>query len=671
MHRRQVIENERSRLLLNSPNPYPMRRLVPLAFLVCGLCYLAAEIGGALVVRPEMVSPLWLGNVLLASILVLTRRKIWPALLPAGLAGFFLFDLAVGEPIRSLVWFAVSNAIEVLIAAWFLRISFDGVPQLTNVKSLARYSFYAVFLAPFVGAFFGAFTTTGHYWATWKVAFLSEAIGFLTLMPAILGWARVIPVLPQKPRAYYLEALALLAAMAVLAYFAITAPQQSTPPVVFYSLVPLLIWSTLRFGSTGVSTSMIAVAFIAIWNAVHGRGPFIAPGPHINVFSLQMFLFFMAAPFMVLAALVEETKDVAQTLRLRDRELNDAQRVARTGSWKWDASSNTVTWSAELYRLAGYNPELPAPSFKEHKKLFTPESWSLLKQGIERAMQTGVPYKLDLEAIRSDGTRFWLTTRGEAVMDANGRPLYLRGTTQDITDRKLSEAALIAMSGRLITAQEEERSRIARELHDDLSQRLALLQISLQQFKQSMPELSSPAQQHLEIIEGLATEVSSDIRSLSHELHPAKLETLGLVASLKGLCSEFSAQHELAVEFVSSNIPDFIPKDVTLCLFRITQEALHNVVKHSGAAEAVVELSGYADEISLCIRDSGRGFDINSVAGVSGLGLNSLRERVRLVRGQLSIESKLSQGTQIHVCIPLPATNAQVAPEGKARRANA
>jgi signal transduction histidine kinase len=227
------------------------------------------------------------------------------------------------------------------------------------------------------------------------------------------------------------------------------------------------------------------------------------------------------------------------------------------------------------------------------------------------------------------------------------------------------------MSGRLITAQEEERSRIARELHDDLSQRLALLQISLQQFKQSMPDLPSPAQQHLQSIEDLAKEVSSDIHSLSHELHPAKLETLGLVASLQGLCSEFSLQHELTVRFTHSHTPDRIPKDVTLCLFRITQEALHNVVKHSGAAEATVELSGHTDEISLSIRDSGRGFDVNSVEGVSGLGLNSLRERVRLVRGQLSIESRPSQGTRIHVRIPLPATSAQVPPENKARRANA
>jgi PAS domain S-box-containing protein len=634
--------------------------LVFLAFLVAALSYFVARIGGALILRPQMVSPLWLGNVLLASVLLLARRKIWPVLLAAGLAGFLLFDLRVGGPIRSDVWLILSNAVEILTAVWCLRNSFDGVPRLNSVRALAKYSFYAVFLAPFVGAFFGALSSSSHYWASWRVAFLSEAIGFLTLMPAILGWVREIPAWRQKPRTYYLEAIALIVALVVVGHLAFSAPEGKSPPALLYSLVPLLLWSTLRFGSTGVSTSMIAIAFVSIWDAVHGRGPFIEQGALINVFSLQLFLFFTAAPFMALAALVEEAKEAENALRQRDKELNEAQRVARTGSWKWDPTSDAVTWSAELYRLAGYNPELPPPSFENHEQFFAPESWDRLKESVERALQTGAPYELDLAGIRSDGTKLWLTSRGEAAVDDSGQPLYVRGTTQDITDRKLSEEALLAMSGRLITAQEEERARIARELHDDLSQRMALLQISVQQFKQSMPALSSRSQELLQNIAELAAEVSSVIRGLSHQLHPSKLEILGLVASLKEFCREFSGQHELPVNFVHSNIPARIPKNVTLCLFRITQEALRNVVKHSGAAEAAVELSGDGDELSLCISDSGQGFDVESVKGAAGLGLISMRERLRLVGGHLSVISRPSQGTRINVRVPLHAANAQL-----------
>jgi signal transduction histidine kinase len=630
---------------------------VVLACLVAALSYLAAKLGGELIVRPQMVSPLWLGNVLLASLLLLVPRRIWPVLLVAGLAGFFCYDLQAGEPIRSIVSFILSTAVEVLTAVLCLSLSFDGVPRLNSAKALAKYSFFAVFLAPFAGAFFGAFSTSSHYWTNWKLAFFSEAIGFLTLMPAILGWAREIPTWAQKPRAHYLEATVLLVALVIFGHFAF-ATAGTSHPALLYSIVPLLLWATLRFGSTGVSTSMIALAFVSIWGAVHHRGPFTGPGPLVNVFSLQLFLFFTAAPFMALAAVAEESKDTEQALRRRDSELNEAQRLAHTGSWQWDPGSDAVTWSAELYRLARYDPGLPAPSFKDHERFFAPKSWDRLKQSVERTLRTGVPYELDLEAMSSDGTKLWLTSRGEAVVDANGHPIYLRGTTQDITDRKLTEEALLAMSGRLINAQEEERARIARELHDDLSQRMALLQIGLEQLKQGVPGLSSQAQQQLYNIAEIAARVSSDINGLSHQLHPSQLDGLGLVGSLRSLCKEFSGQHELQVQFLHSDIPEQIPKDVSLCLFRIAQEALRNVVKHSGAAEAEVELSGNADEIDLCISDSGQGFDAQSVKGVTGLGLISMRERLRLVGGHLSIESESSRGTRIRVSIPQVAITA-------------
>jgi signal transduction histidine kinase len=624
------------------------------------LCFVVGKLGGALIVHPQMVSPLWLGNVLLASVLVLAKRRTWPILMAAGLAGFLVYDLLGGAPLRAIAWLVVSNAVEVFTAAWCLRVAFDGPPRLNSVKAFAKYCFFAVFLAPFVGACFGALSSGTNYWETWKVAFFSEALGFLTLMPAILGWAREIPAWAKKPFVYYVEPAALLVALIVLGQLAFASPLGSTFPTLLYSLVPLLIWCTLRFGSTGVSTSMIAIAFVSIWGAIHDRGPFAGPGPFVDVFSLQLFLFFTGAPFMALAALVEERNDAAQALRQRDTELNEAQRLAQTGSWRWEPRSDAMVWSAELYRMSGYDPGLPAPSFRDHEQFFTPESWDRLKQSVEKALGTKIPYELDLEAKRLDGKRLWLTSRGEAVLDASGNPVYLRGTTQDITDRKLTEEALLAMSGRLITAQEEERTRIARELHDDLSQRMAVLQIGLEQFKRGIPEISSQSQQQLLTIAQMASEVSSDIHSMSYQLHPARLELLGLVASLKGFCAEFSAQHKIHVQFLHSDVPRQIPKDVTLCLYRITQEALQNVAKHSEATEAEVELLSHSAEIELCISDSGRGFDVEWARRAAGLGLISMRERLRLIGGHLSIESQPSHGTRIRVRVPQTVTAAPV-----------
>ena len=641
-----------------------------LAFLVATLSYLAARLGGALILRPQMVSPLWLGNVLLASVLVLVRRRIWPVLLAAGLAGFFLFDLQAGGPIRSIVWLILSNAVEILTAALCLSYSFDGVPRLNSVKALAKYSFYAVFLAPFVGAFFGALSTRSNYWASWKMAFFSEAIGFLTLMPAILGWAREMPAWARKPRAYYLEAAALLVALVVLANLAFAAPGRSIPPALLYSLVPLLLWSTLRFGSTGVSTSMIAIAFVSIWGAVHGRGPFADPGPTIDVLSLQLFLFFTAAPFMVLAALVEERKQTEEELRESEERLSLAVHAGRMYAFEWDAATDVIMRSGQCVDILNWLDDPTRDTGRQFVARVHPEDREAY------ATPTGLSpedptYQTSYRVLRPDGSVIWLEANGRVFFNGQGRTLRIIGLVADVTERKLAEEALSSVSRRLIEAQEQERARIARELHDDLSQRMALLSISLAQFERGMPYLSSQARQQMHNIGEVVTEVSSDIHNLSHQLHPSKLDTLGLVATVGSLCRELSDQHGLQVLFVNSDIPGQIPKDVTLCLFRIVQEALRNVLKHSGAANAKVEMSGHGDRIELCISDSGAGFSLESAKGEAGLGLVSMRERLRLVRGHLSIESRPSHGTRIYVRVPLHATNAQVTAEGKAHRAMA
>jgi signal transduction histidine kinase len=200
---------------------------------------------------------------------------------------------------------------------------------------------------------------------------------------------------------------------------------------------------------------------------------------------------------------------------------------------------------------------------------------------------------------------------------------------------------------------------------------MALLQIGLEQFEQQIPGLSSQVRKQLRDIAQLSAEVSTTIHDLSHELHPSKLETLGLVVSIKGFCREFSEQHKLAVQFVHHGIQEEIPKDVSLCLFRVVQEALQNVVKHSGAQDAKVELSGHDNQIDLCISDSGTGFAPESARAETGIGLVSMRERLRLVGGHLSIESGPSLGTRIRVQIPLSSTTRQTAAEQRQYKANA
>jgi PAS domain S-box-containing protein len=281
------------------------------------------------------------------------------------------------------------------------------------------------------------------------------------------------------------------------------------------------------------------------------------------------------------------------------------------------------------------------------------------------AFDARLEFEMEYQLKRFDGQYRWIVDKGVPRFEFNGAFAGYIGSCVDITDRKLSEEALRNVAGLMIAAHEEERGRIARELHDNLSQRMALLQIELEQFQRNVQGLSSDALQRLRTIGEVASDISSDIHDLSHQLHPSKLETLGLVASLNGLCKEFTGQHGLQVQFAYHGIRSPISKDITLCIFRIAQEALSNIVKHSGCAKATVELSDCDDQINLCVTDFGVGFQPRSAKEKRGLGLTSMRERARLVGGILSVESEPSQYTRICVRVPVASTAAQVATQQK------
>ncbi|HMF97752.1 MAG TPA: PAS domain-containing protein [Vicinamibacterales bacterium] len=238
---------------------------------------------------------------------------------------------------------------------------------------------------------------------------------------------------------------------------------------------------------------------------------------------------------------------------------------------------------------------------------------------------------------------------------------------RDLTERVRTERALADseaalrqtsaenrdLAGRLIAGQEAERQRIARDLHDDLGQRLSLLNVALDQFRITSPELNAVDRERLDLIADTASEITSDIHRLSHDLHPARLEALGLVKGIAGLCRDLGRQHGLTVQFEHGDVPGNVNPAVSICLYRITQEALHNVVRHSGARHGHVKLSRDGEHLYLQIADSGVGFDDLHRLGTSGLGLLSMRERAHHVGGRLIIHTAPGAGTRIGVLVPL------------------
>jgi signal transduction histidine kinase len=220
---------------------------------------------------------------------------------------------------------------------------------------------------------------------------------------------------------------------------------------------------------------------------------------------------------------------------------------------------------------------------------------------------------------------------------------------------KVARDRQMQLSGMLINAEEQERSRVASELHDDFSQRVAILALGLENAQQATPAALNEVHEQLRELLNSTMQLGDDLHTLSHRLHSSTIESLGLVPALTALCKEFTVQQGVRVDFTSDEVPRAIDPDAALCIFRIVQEALRNVKKYSGAKEAEVDLQMPGERLELSVRDRGRGFDLANMPGNEGLGIRSMEERVRLLHGQFEIHSQSGKGTTVTASVPFKA----------------
>jgi signal transduction histidine kinase len=493
-----------------------------------GVAYLGAmKLGFATTTPAGPISVFWPPNaVLLATLLLAPRRNWWlliATVLPFHLAGQISRGVALGT---SIGWY-FGNVGEALLGAYLITEVQTVRECFQRTRGLVVFLAFGVFGAPLITSFLDAgvvvLTRAGSgYWFLWTSRLLSNMLAALTIAPTIIlfglsgfAWFR------KATLAKYLEGTFLVCAVALVSLYAMGFGESGATQVrLFYGLLPLLLWAAMRFGVGCVSATLSSISFLAVWGAMHGRGPFLALSAG-SVVAMQLFLCMISLPFMFLAVLLVQQYETATSLRQ------------------------------------------------------------------SRAL--------------------------------------------------------------LIDSQEDERRRIARELHDGVGQSLALAQIEVLQLIESCELAVRPK---LETLSEQLSEISDVTREISHGLHPLNLEVLGLAGALNKLCRESSHEGLLKIEFIDGGLPARISPDTALSLYRVAQEALHNVAKYSHAShvEVIVRMKG--GRLWLDVVDDGIGFSTVK-EDADGLGLESMRERVELLGGKLAIKSAPRQGTRIRASVPL------------------
>lgn len=395
-----------------------------------------------------------------------------------------------------------------------------------------------------------------------------------------------------------------------------------------------------------------AIALLVVWSE-HGM-PFVAS---------TGFFFLLAAMAFELNLDMRNSERVAKNLRseLREKETILSLSIEELASIKRALDTSSIVAMTDhqgkinfvnekFCQISGYSEaELLGQDHRlinsgHHPKEFIGDIWTTII--------SGEVWRGEIKNRAKNGSYYWVDTTIVPFKDTSGKVYQYVAIRHDITPRKLAEEEAHQLSSKLMNAQEKERARLARELHDDLSQSLALLSIQLQSLGRDGIDADSLRKE----ISSLTLQIqrlSSDVHRISHELHPAKLNQLGLAAALRGFCREFGNARGINIQFEAKDIPRDLPGDVALCLYRIAQESLQNVAKHSGASIVNVKLERTDGQIRLSVADNGGGFAASEATTHEALGLVSMQERVRSVNGTVTIDSVIGSGTKVVACAPM------------------
>jgi PAS domain S-box-containing protein len=352
-------------------------------------------------------------------------------------------------------------------------------------------------------------------------------------------------------------------------------------------------------------------------------------------------------------------EDVTEAIRAREqleqnrRRLTMALEASRMTAWEYDPATETIAWvDRNTLHETGGQP-VGSALFADVLKHVHPDERTMLLELTNRIINEGGAFSAEFRMFAKNGAIRWMLGKGELMRkEGESGPGKIAGVTLDVSELKRTQVELQQLAKRLMEAQEEERRRISRELHDDIGQRVALLGIELDLVQQLLHE-QEPLRERVERAQLATGELGTDLHQLSHALHSSKLKYLGLPAALRELCTRMADKHSLAIQLECDEQKLSLPEDEALALFRVAQEALNNAVRHSRANSVRVSLSHTPHDVRLLVCDDGSGFD--PARKTSGIGLVGMRERMRAIQGDFQIISAAQRGTEVQATVALPS----------------
>ena len=637
------------------------------ALLVGVAYYLGALVGLATNFPGTGIAVLWPPNTILLAALLVTPTRHWWSYGVAVFAAHVLGAALTGIPPLVMLGQFGGNASQAVIAALVLRRLSRTPWRVDSLRSASAVILVAGLLAPALASIVAAPAYVRAGWLpdlvyAWRVRVLSNLVTTLTLAPlffAIAG-AGLLGVRGIGLRRL-VEMIAVLAGLlavgALVAQSTLSAAQLS----LVYVPMPFLLWAAVRFGPSGLCLALFTLVLLFIGHMF--GGPSIAAEPAANAVALQVLLIAIAVPLQLLAALVEENRHAQAQIAESQQRYRMATQAGGVGVWDWDLDTGRVYVDSTLMRALGYADGEMRPTIGAWRALVHPDDAARVRTAARDHVRGLTPqYEVEHRMVCRDGSVRWYLARGAVSERRAGRPMRMTGTNTDITERKRSEEALAhssrrirQLAGRVISAQEQERRHVARELHDALNQQVAALAISISAARRRLASGIGiePVTADLERLQRKTADLADAIREVSHGLHPAALEHGGLVAALKSFATEFGPLAELEILITAPDDAAGLAPDVALALYRVVQEAIRNIARHSGARRAEIILTVGAETVELLVKDEGRGFDLSRSRGGAGLGLVSIEERVRLLQGEVLVTSRPGHGTDVLVSIPL------------------